>query len=158
MPKALAARSGTSAWKKKLYELNPSREEKQQVEVHAGKRKKEVYSVSPAVIEHGVRQNLCDKVSGTHTGIWLLLAEHLRLGTWDLLKKWTGQPDDALEPRIAMQMVHEAAVCSNRLRARGSLGHQGFEIANGLNFLVTDQQVHRLLKSHSVAEAHGHPG
>jgi len=35
---------------------------------------------------------LAEKISGTHVGLWLLIPEHLRLGTWDLLKAWTGIP------------------------------------------------------------------
>ena len=31
------------------------------------------------------------KVSGSLVGLWLLVPEHLRLGTWDLLEAWTGQ-------------------------------------------------------------------
>jgi hypothetical protein len=29
------------------------------------------------------------------------VAEHLRLGTWDLLSHWTGQPTERAEPRLA---------------------------------------------------------
>jgi hypothetical protein len=39
----------------------------------------------PASLERGVRQLLADKVSGNLVGLWLLIPEHLRLGTWDLL-------------------------------------------------------------------------
>ena len=46
-------------------------------------------SLDPASIERGVRQVLADKVSANLAGIWLLVAEHLRLGTWDLLCGWT---------------------------------------------------------------------
>ncbi|HEV3024783.1 MAG TPA: hypothetical protein VGX76_20040 [Pirellulales bacterium] len=45
---------------------------------------------------------LADKVSGDLAGLWLLVAEHLRLGTWDLLRTWTGQPGDCVEPRLAL--------------------------------------------------------
>jgi hypothetical protein len=44
---------------------------------------------------------LADKVSGDLAGVWLLVAEHLRLGTWDLLCGWTGQPSERVEPRLA---------------------------------------------------------
>ena len=49
-----------------------------------------------------------DKVTGNLAGIWLLLAEHLRLKTWDLLCRWTRQPSERAEPRLALQLVHEA--------------------------------------------------
>ena len=48
-------------------------------------------SGDPASIERGVRQLLAEKVSGHLVGLWLLVAEHLRLGTWDLLCGWTGR-------------------------------------------------------------------
>ena len=50
-----------------------------------------------------------DKVSGNQIGIWLLAPEHLRLGTWDLLLGWTGQPTPQAEPRLALHVVNEAA-------------------------------------------------
>ena len=37
-----------------------------------------------------MRQLLADKISGNQVGLWLLVPEHLRLGTWDLLCAWTG--------------------------------------------------------------------
>ena len=49
---------------------------------------------------------MANKVSGNLAGIWLLVAEHLRLGTWDLLCGWTGQPGERVEPRLALQLVH----------------------------------------------------
>ena len=53
----------------------------------------------PAAVERGVRQLLADKVSGAHVGLWLLAPEHLRLGTWDLARQWTGHPTPRVEPR-----------------------------------------------------------
>ena len=53
-------------------------------------------------IEGHVRQLLCDKISGNLVGIWLLIAEHLRLGTWDLLRRWTGKESGSVEPRVAL--------------------------------------------------------
>ena len=41
-----------------------------------------------------MRQLLSDKISGNLTGIWLLIPEHLRLGTWDLLKGWSRSSDE----------------------------------------------------------------
>jgi len=82
-----------------------------------------------------------------------LAAEHLRLGNWDLIKGFTGCTDADIEPRIAMQIVNEAALCSNRIRKSNYITHQGFELLNGLGFLVTDGQVHDLLDKHTVSEA-----
>jgi len=49
-----------------------------------------------------VRQLLADKISGNQVGVWLLVPEHLRLGSWDLLcaepshpnclKRWSSIP------------------------------------------------------------------
>ncbi len=82
-----------------------------------------------------------------------MAAEHLRLGSWDLIKGFTGCGDSDLEPRIAMQLVNEAALCSNRVRKSNYITHQGFELLNGLGFLVTDEQVHDLLDKHTVNDA-----
>lgn len=86
-------------------------------------------------------------------GLWFLVAEHLRLGTWDLLKGFTGSGDMDIAPRIAMQIVNEAALCQNRVRKKNYISHQGFELANGLGFLASDEQVHALLDQHTVSEA-----
>jgi hypothetical protein len=93
------------------------------------------------------------KVSGTLVGLWLLVGEHLRLGTWDLIKGYTGCSDTDIEPRIAMQIVNESAICSTRVRKSNYINHQGFEQLNGMGFLVTDTQVHELLEKHTVEEA-----
>ena len=100
-----------------------------------------------------MRQLLAQKVSSTLMGIWLLVPEHLRLGTWDLLTGWTRQPEATVHSRLALQLVHEAALCSTGVREARSLTHRGFELTNGLPFLATDQAVHDLLQSHTVAEA-----
>jgi hypothetical protein len=83
---------------------------------------------------------LSQKVSGTCAGIWLLVPELLRLGAWDLLKAWTRKTDTDFEPRIALQLVNESAICINRVRRKNSLCHQGFQLANGMGRLVTDEQ------------------
>ena len=85
-------------------------------------------------------------------GLWFLAAEHLRLGTWDLIQGYTGYSDSAIEPRIAMQIVNEAALCNNRIRKNNYISHQGFELLNGMGFLVTDQEVHKLLDKHTVQD------
>lgn len=96
---------------------------------------------------------LSQKVSGTSTGMWLLVPELLRLGAWDLLKAWTRRTDIDFEPRIALQVVNESAMCINRVRKKNSLSHQGFQLANGMGRLVTDEQVHLLLNDHTMQQA-----
>jgi hypothetical protein len=98
-----------------------------------------------------VRQLLADKVSGNLVGLWLLVAEHLRLGTWDLLCGWTGQPTPRVEPRLALQLVHEAALCTTGVRQKRALSQNGFELANGLPWLATDVAIHSLLAERTVA-------
>jgi hypothetical protein len=83
----------------------------------------------------------------------LLIPEHLRLGTWDLLTAWAGQPTPRVEPRLALQLVHEAALCLTGLRDGRSLRQRGFEIANGLPFVATDVAIHQLLNHHSIEQA-----
>jgi hypothetical protein len=108
----------------------------------------------PLSIERGVRQALADKVSGNLAGVWLLVAEHLRLGTWDLLCGWTGQPSERVEPRLALQLVHEAAVCTAGIRSDRTLhARGGFELSNGLPFVATDEAVHYLLRERTVADS-----
>ena len=97
---------------------------------------------------------MADKVSGHLVGVWLLVAEHLRLGTWDLLRGWTGQPTVAVEPRLAMQMVNEAALCTTGIRRDRTLTNRGgFELANGLPFIGSDVTIHNLLGSRSVSDS-----
>ena len=97
---------------------------------------------------------MADGVSGNLVGTWLLIPELLRLGAWDLLLGWTGQPAMRVEPRIALQLVYEAALCSpSSLRAKGALGQKGLELACGLHFIASDPAVHYLLDEHTYAEA-----
>jgi hypothetical protein len=100
-----------------------------------------------------VRQLLADKVSGNLVGLWLLVPEHLRLGTWDLLCGWSGQSGGRVEPRLALQLVHEAALCSTGLRRGRVLSQRGFELAHGLPFVAGDVAIHGLLAEHTVAES-----
>jgi len=85
--------------------------------------------------------------------MWMLVAEHLRMGSWDLIKGFTESSDADIEPRIAMQVVNEAAICKNRIRRSNYFSHQGFELLNGLSFLASDEQVHQLLDKHTVEQA-----
>ena len=107
----------------------------------------------PASIERGVRQRLADKINDNMVGLWLLVPEHLRLGTWDLVCGWSGQSPAHLEPRLAMQLIHEAALCLSGLREKRYLTMRGFELLNGLPFLASDKAMHDLLNSHTVADA-----
>jgi len=111
----------------------------------------ECIPVTAASIERRVREQLNNKVSGIYVGLWLLVAEHLRLGTWDLLKTWSEKSETDIDSRISMQIIHESALCVNRVRRKNSVCHQGFDLLNGLPFLVTDEQVHLLLNKHSVS-------
>lgn len=98
-----------------------------------------------------MRQLLDEKVSGHLVGLWLLVAEHLRLGTWDLLRGWTGQSPDRIEPRLALQMVHEAALCARGIRNNRTLTHRGgFELVNGLPFVGGDAAIHQLLATRTI--------
>jgi hypothetical protein len=115
---------------------------------HDGKAKSD-----PRSLERGVRQILADKVTGSHLGLWLLAAEHLRLGTWDLLLGWTGQAPERVEPRLALQLVHEAALCVAGLRAARSLPQTGFGLLQGLPFMASDMAIHQLLGAHTVEQA-----
>ncbi len=99
-----------------------------------------------------MRQILADKVTGEALGLWLLVPEHLRLGTWDLLRGWTEEDGARVEPRLAMQLVHEAALCSTGIRHQRRLPQPGFELLNGLPFLATDWAVHNLLAARTVAD------
>jgi hypothetical protein len=141
-------------FKKKLYECRPHAEPPAAVQTQVSKRRTKPKPCDPASLERGVRQMLADKVSGNLAGIWLLVAEHLRLGTWDLLCGWTGQPTPRVQPRLAMQLVHEAAICTSGVRAHRTLQQRGgFELANGLPFVATDGAIHELLADHTVADS-----
>jgi Transposase DDE domain len=141
----------TLACKKKLHRYHPQPEPP--VETHRTKKRTKPEPCDPTSLERGVRQLLADKVSGTMVGLWLLVPEHLRLGTWDLLCGWTGHPTPRLEPRVALQLVHEAALCVSGVRQQRTLSQKGFEVLNGLPFVVSDMAVHQLLGAHTVEEA-----
>ena len=142
-----------TAYKKKLYRLRPHHDPTP-VEVRVSRKHHKTVSGDPDSIERGVRQLLADKVSGNLAGIWLLVAEHLRLGTWDLLCGWTRQGTEQIEPRLALQLIHEAAVCTTGIRSERTLHHRGgFELANGLPFLATDTAIHDLLTQRTVEDS-----
>lgn len=138
--------------KKKLHLLNPKKNHKE-IEVYKTKRETETRIVTAQSIEREVREYLSKKLSGNYLGLWLLIPEHLRLGTWDLLKIWSSSEDREVNPRIALQMVNESALCINGQRPVRSLSHQGFELVNGLPFLASDLSIHKLLDEHTITEA-----
>jgi hypothetical protein len=123
------------------------------VEVQRSRDKQRTAPADPTSLERQVRQLLADKISGNQVGIWLLLPEHLRLGTWDLLVRWSGQPPQRVEPRLGLHLVNESALCLCSYRHGRTLSQKGFELANGLPFVPTDQAIHHLLDSHTLAEA-----
>lgn len=146
-----SALSKSSAFKKKLYQCRPHGNVR--IQTQRTRRRTRAEPCDPASLERNVRQLLADKVSGNLVGLWLLIPEHLRLGTWDLLCGWSGQSRGRVEPRLALQLVHEAALCSTGLRHQRVLSQRGFELANGLPFVASDVAIHDLLAEHTVAEA-----
>ena len=140
------------AFKKKLHLCRP-RNEPLRVETHRTKEKVRLELSDPLDIERGVRQLLANKVSGILVGIWLLIPEYLRLGIWDLLKSWSGLPDERVQPRLALQLINESALCVSGIRMKRSLSQKGFELANGLPFIATDAAIHHVLDSHCVNDA-----
>jgi hypothetical protein len=107
----------------------------------------------PRSIEYGVRQFLADKVMGNLAGVWLLAPELMRLGAWDLVCGWTEKRPERVEPRLALQLIHEAALCITGLRLRRGLNQHIFELANGLPFLAADMAIHDLLADRTVVDS-----
>ena len=138
------------AFKKKLHQLRPDKPAATDLEIQHTRRRKKTISITAQSNERDIRQILAGKLSGTHLGAWLLIPELLRLGAWDLL---TGTFNKrALDPRIALQMVGESAVCVNRIRRKSALCNQGFSLAAGLSALATDHSVHQLLDGHRIVD------
>jgi hypothetical protein len=69
------------------------------------------------------------------------------------MRSWSGLPSERVEPRLALHLVNEAAMCLCSYRQRRTLSQKGFELANGLPFVPTDLAIHDLLASHSVQQA-----
>src|SRR5271169_389237 len=139
------------AFKKKLYRYRPSPDPP--VETQTTKTRTKPMPCDPRSIEHGVRQLLADKVTGNLSGVWLLAPELLRLGAWDLLRDWTGQRPERVQPRLALQLINEAALCITGLRLRRGLNQHIFELANGLPFLAADMAIHELLAARTVLDS-----
>lgn len=144
--------SRTTGSKKKLYAFRPDRNPTL-IHTHRTSRLDRQEPCDPLSLERAVRQLLADKVSGTLVGPWLLVPEYLRLGAWDLLCGWTRSLPTTVYPRLALQLVNEAALCVTGIRQRRSLSQRGFELANGLPFIASDFAIHDLLQAHTVAEA-----
>ena len=144
--------STNSAFKKKLYKLRP-RQEPCEVETFRTVRKNRIEPADPARLEREVRQLLANKVSGNMLGLWLLVPEHLRLGTFDLLRGWSQKPAETVFPRLALQLVHEASLCVTGIREARHFSQRGFELLNGLPFVASDQAIHDLLAAHTVSQA-----
>ena len=142
------------AFKKKLYQFNPQRPPIE-LETFRTHRKNRHETINHLSVERGVRQLLADKVSGNLVGLWLLAPEHLRLGTWDILKQWAGPSPSDLSSRLALQLVHEALLGVLHLRTTRCLTQKGFEVLNGLSFVASDQSIHDLLSAHTVQQAEG---
>jgi hypothetical protein len=140
------------ACKKKLYAFNP-KNPPQTLLVQRTSKYQRKEKCDPPNLERQVRQLLADKVSGNQVGIWLLIPEHMRLGTWDLLRGWSDSAPEKIEPRLALQITNEAALCHSNLRCGRTLSQKGFELANGLPFVGSDQAIHDLLNSRTVAGA-----
>jgi hypothetical protein len=142
------------AFKKKLYQFHPQRTPIE-LETFRTHRKNRRETISHLSVERGVRQLLADKISGNLVGLWLLAPEHLRLGTWDILKQWAGPSPSDLSSRLSLQLVHEALLGVLHLRTTRCLTQKGFEVLNGLPFVASDQSIHDLLSAHTVQQAEG---
>jgi hypothetical protein len=139
------------AFKKKPHRYRPGVESTTEARMTQA-RTKPVPS-DPRSIEHGVRQFLADKAMGNLAGTRLLVPELLRLGAWDLVCGWTARRPERVEPRLALQLIHEAALCRTGLRHRRALNQRIFEVVNGLPFLATDTAIHDLLGARAVADS-----
>lgn len=111
-------------------------------------------AADPCSLQRNVRQLLANKISGNMVGLWLLAPEHLRLGTWDLLCRFSGGSPESVKPRLALQLVHEAALCVTGIRQARTLSQKGFEVLNGLPFVASDTAMHRFLTAKNMADAH----
>jgi hypothetical protein len=140
------------ACKKKVRLFRPAPFPKE-IQTQRSKLRQKLQPADPESLERGVRQMLADEVNGPSVGLWFSLPEPLRLGAWDLLCGRSGQPADTVEPRLALQLVHEAALCVPGVRKGRTLGQTGFELAHGLPFIASDLAIHELLDAHTVQQA-----
>lgn len=140
--------------KKKLYRFGPKKKKELSVEIQNTKRERKIIAVNEQSAERDFREVLARKSSGTHAGLWLLIPEYLRLGSWDLIKGFIDeQNDNSIKAKMALQLVNESALCSNRIRQKNALCSQGFSLVNGLSFLATDEAIHHLLDQQNVSQS-----
>jgi hypothetical protein len=85
--------------------------------------------------------------------VWLLAPELLRFGAWELVCGWTGQRPEQVQPRLALQLIHEAALCITGLRLHRGTNQHIFELANGLPFLAADMAIHDLIAARTVVDS-----
>jgi hypothetical protein len=107
----------------------------------------------PQSLERGVRQLLADNLCRSALGLWRLLPEPLRLGTWDLLVGCSRTGGEHVPPRLALPLVPEAARCTGGIRRKRARTQRGFALRNGLPCIARDQHIHDLLGHHTVADA-----
>jgi hypothetical protein len=136
---------------KKLYQCLPH--DTPLLETQRTKKQTRKEPCDPTSLERNIRQLLANKISGNLIGLWLLIPEHLQLGTWDLLCGWCQSAPTQVQPRLALQLVHEAALCTTGVRQQRALSQRGFELVNGLPFVASDVAIHCLLNEHTVADA-----
>ncbi len=70
-----------------------------------------------------------------------------------MLKSWSGGSDEDIELRLALQLIHELALCVSGVRPTRSLCHQGFELLNGLPDVATDKSIRELLETSTIAQS-----
>lgn len=138
--------------KKKLYAFHPNRTS-EPIESFQTRDKRRLELSDPRSLERNVRQLFANKISGTMVGLWLLVPEHLRLGTWDLVCRYSGETSDRVDPRLTLQLVHEAALCVTGIRQARTLSQKGFEVLNGLPFVASDSAIHSFLIDKTIEDS-----
>ena len=113
---------------------------------------------SPSRVVRGTSSTACGNSSPTRpwetwpaSGFWSPSCCAWGPGTWSAVGP--GQRPERVEPRLALQLIHEAALCRTGLRHRRTLNQRIFELANGLPFLASDMAVHEILGARSVADS-----
>jgi hypothetical protein len=76
----------------------------------------------------------------------------MRMGVWEYLVSWSGKSAESVEPRLAMQLINESALCVTGIRQQRCLNHKGFDPLNGLPFIASDTAIHNFLDTHTVEE------
>ena len=144
--------SRTMAFKKKLHRYRPKPEPPMETQITKARTKP--VPCDPRSIEYGVLDNFSPIRSWeTWPACGCSAPELLRLGAWDLVCDWTGKRPECVQPRLAWQLVHEAAALRHGLRLRRGLNPPIFAVANGLPFLATDMAIHELLADRTVLDS-----